>query len=153
MSWLETRVPPPFLLLAIAAAMGAAAYFAPPSAVPWPARAVGAAILFAVAGFFAPRAIRTFRRVGTTVDPMNPEQASTLVTTGVYARTRNPMYLSLALLLTSWATWLGRWAPFLGPVVFVLYITRFQIRAEERALAARFGDDYSRYRGAVRRWL
>ena len=57
------------------------------------------------------------------------------------------------LLLASWAAWLGLLAPLLGPVVFVLYTTRFQILPEERALTARFGEDYARYRNAVRRWL
>ncbi len=133
--------------------MGAAARFGPPSPVFWPARAFAAAALFLVAGAFGPRAIRSFLRVGTTVDPMRVDRALTLVTTGVYARTRNPMYAALALLLTAWAAWLGLLAPFLGPVLFVLYITRFQILPEERALMARFGDDYARYKSAVRRWL
>jgi len=153
MSELETLIPPPLLTLALAIAMGAWSWFDPPSLIPWPVRAAAAAILFVFAGVFAPRAIRTFLGVGTTVDPHHPDQASILVTTGVYARTRNPMYLSLALVLTSWAVWLGHWAPFLGPIGFVLYITRFQIQPEERALSARFGDDYARYRSRVRRWL
>jgi protein-S-isoprenylcysteine O-methyltransferase Ste14 len=153
MAWLENRIPPPVLVVVIAVAMGAAAYVGPPSGIPWPWRAAAALVLFVAAGAFGPVAIRAFGRANTTVDPVRVERASTLVTAGVYARTRNPMYVSLALLLASWAAWLGHWAPLLGPVVFVLYITRFQILPEERALTARFGDDYACYRNAVRRWL
>ena len=153
MSWLETRIPPPVLTLAIAAAMGAAAWILPPSPLPWRARAVATVVLLLAGGAFGPVAIRSFLRARTTTDPMRVERASSLVTTGVYARTRNPMYLALALLLTAWAAWLGSAAALLGPIVFVAYITRFQILPEERALTARFGAEYQRYRDAVRRWI
>ena len=99
---------------------------------------------FIAAGAFGPSAIRAFGRADTTADPVRVERASTLVTTGVYARTCNPMYVALALLLASWAAWLGQWTPLLGPALFVLYVTRFQILPEERALFALFGEDYAR---------
>lgn len=94
-----------------------------------------------------------FRAARTTTNPFKPERASALVTGGVYRVTRNPMYVGLALLLSAWAIWLSALLPWAGPVLFVLYITRFQIRPEERVLRDIFGDAYSRYADRVRRWL
>jgi len=102
---------------------------------------------FSVSGALA------FRRAKTTKNPMKPQAASSLVTAGVYKITRNPMYLGLALLLLGWAAFLwSAWA-LLGPVIFVGYISRFQIAPEERVLASLFGSEYSAYKANVRRWL
>jgi protein-S-isoprenylcysteine O-methyltransferase Ste14 len=98
-------------------------------------------------------ALWSFHQARTTINPLKPGSASHLVTSGVYRITRNPMYLGMATLLTAWACWLGTTWPFLGPVVFVLYITRFQIQPEEQALTKRFGEPYLAYRRHVRRWL
>lgn len=98
-------------------------------------------------------AIISFRRARTTIDPRYPHKCSTIVTGGIYARTRNPMYLGLVLILISMIIWLG--TPF-GLVIlaaFILYMKHFQISAEEEILAARFGDDYPDYKARVRRWL
>lgn len=153
MSALERKVPPPVLVVVLAAAMWGAHWASVPSLLPWPARLAAAVALFVAAGFFGPPAIRAFGRAATTINPVNVEKASALVTTGVFGRTRNPMYVSMTLLLGAWAAWLGQAAPLLGPVVFVLYITWFQIMPEERALARLFGAAYDDYRRAVRRWV
>jgi protein-S-isoprenylcysteine O-methyltransferase Ste14 len=92
-------------------------------------------------------------RAHTTVNPVHVDQASSIVTNGVYRLTRNPMYVGLALLLTAWAIWLAvPWA-FAGPALFGLYIYRFQILPEERAMEAKFGAEYLAYKQRVRRWL
>jgi protein-S-isoprenylcysteine O-methyltransferase Ste14 len=75
------------------------------------------------------------------------------VVSGPFRFTRNPMYLGLTSLLFAWATYLGSPLAVLGPVAFVLYITRFQIMPEEQAMAAKFGADYEAYRKTVRRWI
>ena len=114
---------------------------------------------FAIAGafaalalLFAASAIAAFRRAKTTTNPLNIDSASTLVTGGVFGYTRNPMYIALTALLIAWTIWLA--APFaaLGPVAFALFITRFQIIPEERALRAKFGRAYEDYAQRVRRW-
>jgi len=100
--------------------------------------------LLAVSGFVSRR---------TTVSPHHPEKSSALVTDGVYAFTRNPMYLALALIAAGCA--LMQAAP-LG-LVFVAgaiwYITRYQIRPEEEALSETFGAEFDAYRKRVRRWI
>ncbi len=106
---------------------------------------VGAA--FCIGGLVA------FRRAETTANPLKPETTTALVTGGVYRLTRNPMYVGFALFLAAWAVYLSSPAALLGPMLFVLYITRFQIKPEERALLAMFGDTFATYQARVRRWL
>jgi protein-S-isoprenylcysteine O-methyltransferase Ste14 len=89
----------------------------------------------------------------TTINPLKPASASALVTKGIYRLTRNPMYLGLATLLLAWAIYLGNLAALAGVPLFILYMNRFQIAPEERALAARFGAEFAAYRARVRRWL
>ena len=92
-----------------------------------------------------------FFRARTTVRPDRP--ASTLVTGGPYRFTRNPMYVSLALLYAGVATlYQSVWAWSLL-VVVVVYIDRRVIRLEEQYLEHRFGADYARYCAKVRRWI
>lgn len=92
-------------------------------------------------------------RGGTTVDPVRPARASRLITTGVFAHTRNPVYLGDLLWLAAWAVWLGNAVSALLPLLFLLWISGVQIRAEEAALAERFGAEFDAYRARVRRWL
>ncbi|HYL01766.1 MAG TPA: isoprenylcysteine carboxylmethyltransferase family protein [Steroidobacteraceae bacterium] len=104
--------------------------------------------------FIAPfTAIRRFGRAGTTVSPHQPDAASVLVTDGVYAWTRNPMYLGLTVALVGWAVRLGSLTAFAGPLLFVPLLARVQILPEERALRARFGREYQDYCARVNRWL
>ena len=98
-------------------------------------------------------ALLAFRRARTTVNPLRPERASTLVTTGVYRITRNPMYVGLMLALLAWSVFLASPLSLVGPVVFIAYINRFQIRPEEAVLTAKFGPVYEQYKSTVRRWL
>lgn len=153
MNWLENRVPPPLVLMLFAGAMAAGGVALPPSSLPWTWRAIAAIVPFLAAWAFGPRAIRAFTRAGTTIDPVHVQRASVLVTSGVFGRTRNPMYVSMALLLLSLAVLEGKWPLLAGPILFILYIGRFQIRPEERALSARFGADYDAYRRRVPRWI
>jgi len=94
-----------------------------------------------------------FRQSHTTVDPVHPERASTLVVGGVYRFTRNPMYLGFALLLLAWVVYLSAWLGVLVIALFVAYMNRFQIKAEERALESQFGQAFREYKKSVRRWL
>jgi protein-S-isoprenylcysteine O-methyltransferase Ste14 len=150
---LELRIPPPVVALVVGAAMWALSRVAPPLADRGPL-STSLAVAVALAGLSASVAgTLAFRRARTTVNPMKPEKASFLVTRGIYRITRNPMYVGLLLLLVGWAVYLVNAWSVLGPLVFVAYITRFQIRAEERALLALFGEQYATYTTKVRRWL
>jgi protein-S-isoprenylcysteine O-methyltransferase Ste14 len=150
---LEHRIPPPIVAVMIGAAMWEVSRITP--SVPIDGRlrfALPAA--FAACGFsLAAMAMTAFRRVRTTISPVKVERASSIVTVGVYGRTRNPMYLGLIFLLTGWTIYLAAPWAILGPVLFVLFTTRFQIVPEERVLTAKFGSEYTDYQARVRRWL
>jgi protein-S-isoprenylcysteine O-methyltransferase Ste14 len=115
---------------------------------------VGVAVAIALAGGLCSIAgAVVFRRARTTVNPMKPESTSSLVRSGIYRVTRNPLYVGLILVLIAWAVFLSAPVSFLGPVAFLLYIGRFQIVPEERVLARLFGVEYAEYTRRVRRWL
>ena len=110
-------------------------------------------LLVALGGAADLAGLLAFRRHRTTVNPLAPQNSSTVVQDGIYRYSRNPMYLGMALLLTAWAVWLAQPACLLVLPLFVAYITRFQILPEERILLARFGAPYQDYLRRVRRWL
>ncbi len=89
----------------------------------------------------------------TTVDPTKPNTSSQLVANGIYAYTRNPMYLAMLLLLLGLGIHLGNAFNILLAAGFVAYMNHFQIIPEERALLKIFGKDYQRYLVEVRRWF
>ena len=150
---LELKVPPPVVALAFCAAMWFAAGIGPVLDVPFALR-VGAFVVIALCGGgVALAGDIEFRRARTTINPLRPEKASALVSSGIYRFTRNPMYVGLALVTFGWAAFLCSALALLGPPGFVLYITRFQIVPEERILSDRFGAAYAAYRARVGRWL
>ena len=102
---------------------------------------------------FGVLAVSQFHQQQTTVDPVHPERAEQLVTTGIFQFSRNPMYTGLFLLLTAWAMYLGVFVNAMLLAVFFSYIKYFQIIPEEKILAEKFSDEYQRYKNSVRRWL
>lgn len=95
----------------------------------------------------------TFARAHTTPNPMQPKSATRLVTSGIYTLSRNPMYVGDAVVLAGIAVWIGSVPSLLLVAPFVAWIDRFQIPAEESALAEIFGERYAAYAREVRRWL
>jgi len=95
----------------------------------------------------------TLHRANTTIDPIFPEKASSLITAGPFSISRNPIYLALLLILMAWIIWLGNAVAVLLPVTFVWHLTYFQIKAEEAALEEKFGTVYQKYKLKVRRWI
>lgn len=153
MQSLELKVPPPVVALLAALAMwGVSPGSVAPSA-PELVRLPLAIALALIGASFDASALVSFRRARTTVNPLKPQSASSLVDSGVYRVTRNPMYVGLFFLLCGWAAFLWSWWALPGPFAFAAYISRFQIAPEERALCALFGAEYSAYKARVRRWL
>ena len=153
MQALELRIPPPIVALFVAAIMWGISLATPSIEMPRFIR-IATAIAIALAGVgTAISGVIAFRHAKTTVNPLKPETTSVIVTSGVYRFTRNPMYVGLAFVLLSWAVFVSSAWALLGPVIFVLYMNRFQIIPEERVLSGMFGTSYSVYRARVRRWL
>lgn len=150
---LELKIPPPLVALILGVVMWGVSTLGPQLPVDPGLRRGLAVVLVLAALAFDLSGLLAFRSARTTIHPLRPERTTALVTGGVYRITRNPMYLGLTGLLLAWAVWLSALWPLAGVVCFVLYITRFQIRPEERILRAAFGDAYADYTARVRRWL
>jgi protein-S-isoprenylcysteine O-methyltransferase Ste14 len=150
---LELKVPPVALALVLAPGMWLLARFVPWLSFPFPGKSIVGLALLAAGGLVALAGVVAFRRARTTVDPTKPEKASALVTAGIYRFTRNPMYVGILLVLGAFAAHLSNLAALAALPVFVAYMNRFQIAPEERALRARFGDEFAAYARSVRRWF
>ena len=150
---LELKVPPVGVVLVMAGLMWLGAGVVTALEFVFPAREF-VAVIFVVAGLATgAMGIASFVRAKTTVNPMKPASASALVVSGLYARSRNPMYLGLLLILIGWAVYLSNGLAFLLLLAFILYMNRFQIEPEERALISLFGQEFVAYKSRVRRWL
>src|SRR5262245_28602169 len=153
MKTLELRVPPVAVVIACAVGMWLLQRAFPPLGLASGVRAVLAMLLVAAGMFVIVAGILEFRRARTTVNPLQPDAATSVVSSGVYRWSRNPMYVGMLLLLAAWAAWLDRWIVWLALPLFVLYMNRYQVLPEERALRARFGAPFDEYCRRVRRWL
>jgi protein-S-isoprenylcysteine O-methyltransferase Ste14 len=153
MNALETRIPPPVVALICIALVWFTRVLLPNPALPSLLSNGVAIVLFCFAGLMVVGAVSKFRKSGTTMDPMNIDKSSRLITEGVFAWSRNPMYVSLTSLIASFVAWTNSSAGLLILLLFVVYITRFQIIPEERAMQKLFASDYLAYRMRTRRWL
>ena len=100
---------------------------------------------------FALWGILTFRRHHTSIIPHYP--ASTIVTSGPYRFTRNPMYIGLSVFYSGVALLLDSWWTFALLLLVVAIVDRQVIAREERYLASAFATEYGSYRVRVRRWI
>ena len=98
-------------------------------------------------------AVRLFKKDNTTINPLSPEQATKLVTDGIFKYSRNPMYLGMALILCSIAVFFNLIGGIILVALFCFYITKFQIIPEERAMSNLFSQDFDKYKEATRRWI
>jgi protein-S-isoprenylcysteine O-methyltransferase Ste14 len=143
------HVPPPLIALGFA---GAQHLLAPEQSTGVVRRSVAAGVagtsLWLVGG-----SVARFRSRRTTVHPLHPDRATTLVTDGPNAITRNPMYVGMAGLLVAHALARGGLLTLLPVAGFVAVIDRVQIAPEEAAMERLFGEEYAAYQALVRRWL
>ena len=112
-------------------------------------------LIFLIIGFVIIfSATKEFKKSDTTVNPMKPETSTSLVTSGIFKYTRNPMYLGLTSILLASCFY---FSSLLGIIVyvplFILYITVFQIIPEEEIMKGLFNDEYLDYCSKVRRWI
>ena len=119
-----------------------------PAAVP--AGWLGATVFALALALFA-WAIATITRAGSNVPSSLP--TTTIVDTGPYRFTRNPIYLGMVLGLIGLATAFNSLWLLLTLVPFVLVIRYAVIAREEAYLQRKFGDVYRRYCVRARRWL
>jgi len=145
------RILPPVYLLGAIVLMAAAHFLVPVRLlVGWPWRWSGVVVFTAglSLGFWA---VRSFARHETTIKP--GEESSHLMTGGPFKLTRNPIYLSMVLILAGLALLLGSLTPWFLIPLFIWLISRNIIPVEEHMLTHKFGDAYRQYQGRVRRWV
>jgi protein-S-isoprenylcysteine O-methyltransferase Ste14 len=153
MQVLELKMPPVALVLLVAAFMWLASWAMPAFGFELPLGGILSASVALAGAIICGLGIVSFRQARTTVNPMKPDSASSLVVSGVYRLTRNPMYLGFLLILLGWAIFLSNALAFLFLPAFLVYMNRFQIEPEEKALHALFGEQFAAYTARVRRWL
>ena len=145
------RFYPPVLLLMAVVLMVVLHYVLPVARwLAWPWRALGALpiAMALLVGFWG--AVQ-FRRHDTTIIPF--EQSTALIAEGPYRYSRNPLYLSMTLILVGLWILLGSLSPAVVVPLFVWWISSRFIANEERHLEAQFGRTYLEYKTKVRRWL
>lgn len=145
------RVPPPLIYLAFFVTGMLADRLLPLRFVRGSLLETAGWLLMTASGVIALSSIWMFRRHRTTILPMRA--ASSLVVEGPYRFSRNPMYVSMALLYLGLACWYGSWWTLLLFPAMIAVIARFVIAREEAYLGRRFGRAYEQYRKRVRRWL
>lgn len=148
---LDTKIPPPIVAIFI----GVCIYFSRD----WLPQFESDHLFYAGFGFellavvINLTAIFSFIKNKTTINPVKPHTATSLVTTGVFAFSRNPMYLGLLLFLFGFALQVNIVGGIPLLFLFALYINIYQIIPEERALAEKFGQEFQEYAQNVRRWI
>lgn len=150
---LELKIPPVLQVILFALAMWVLAKALPAADLSIPIRSELFALLVFSGFALAFAGLLEFRKANTTIDPRFPRESARLVVDGVYRISRNPMYLGMALALIGYGIYLANGAVFLMIPVFVLYMSRFQIVPEERAMLEKFGRQYQAYTARVRRWI
>ena len=94
-----------------------------------------------------------FIKSKTTVNPIQFEEVNKLVTSGIFKYSRNPMYLGMLMIVLSTSIFYLNIYSILTPLLFMLWINKFQIKREEEFLIEKFGDEYLSYKKKTRRWI
>lgn len=98
-------------------------------------------------------AVFKFAKTKTTVDPTKPSKTSSLVISGIYRITRNPMYLGMLFLIISFTFYKLSLAGAIVIPSFIFYINKYQIEPEEYEMRKKFGENFEDYCKKVDRWI
>lgn len=154
LSKLELRIPPPLVMLLFMVTVFGFDKIMPFTLfyLPW-LTYVSVISLVTLGGVVALWGVKEFKEAKTTVNPLKPESSSSLVSSGIYQYTRNPMYLGLLLILLSAVIYTQHPLGLVSALGFVSYMNRFQIEPEEKMLVKLFGDEFVDYSNQVKRWF
>lgn len=152
LEFLNHKIPPPVILLISGIAIWLFKNIAP-LPIPYSIRAI-LGTLFIIFGFGLDLVgLLEFRKFQTTMNPLKPENASKIVQTGIYSKTRNPMYLGMVFVLIGWSIISKASFGILIIPMFIKYIETFQIKPEEEILSSQFGAEYDNYLKKTARWI
>ena len=150
---LKLKVPPALVTLICALLMWGVDEMAPMKWDVFMIRKWLALAVFGIGTSCGVAGVLSFYRRSTTINPHKPEQVTTFIQSGIYQRSRNPMYLGLLFMLISLAIYLGNPLSLVVLPIFVGYMNQFQIKPEEESMRQQFGRDYQEYCNDVRRWI
>ena len=150
---LDLKIPPAVVGLVVASLQWVVTVSVPFLYIDVPMRSFFAAFLGILGMCIGIYGVIAFRLASTTVNPHAPQKTSSLVCTGLYARTRNPMYLGIALVLLGWAVYLSNGGAFALVPAFIAYLNTFQIKPEETHLRTLFPNEFNSYCERTRRWM
>ena len=148
---MNNKIPPPIVTLIF----GCIIYFTSPFFPTYNHMALDIiSFLFLLCGIIILRlAFLSFRNHKTTINPLNLTKSSSLVNNGLFKYSRNPMYLSMLLILLSIAVKFNLYGGLIMCLLFFFFITKFQIIPEEKAMTKLFGKEFDKYKKKTRRWL
>lgn len=153
MKKLELKIAPPILVAIIMLLMWGVANFTSNYNIVFGNRYIVIFIAVFLGMSFMASAVIKFTMIKTTINPMKPENATSLVTSGLYRFSRNPIYLADLLFIFAWGLYLSNPFSLVFCIIFILYMNRFQITPEERFLEEKFGNEFLAYKQKVRRWI
>ena len=148
---LRNRIPPPIVTLIFALLSFWLANYLPKLAFNY--QGLSSLLMILIGLTIIVIGVKTFNNSDTTINPLNPSEASHLVTEGVFSYTRNPMYLGMVIILLGVSIYNGVYIGIIILPCFIFYITELQIKPEEEAMVEIFAGDYTDYLKRVRRWL
>ena len=152
MNFLEKKIPPPIVFL-ITLLLIKVSSFSGLFLIASKIRIPLALLLIVIGIAIDIVALLSFCKMKTTINPLNPSATTSLVTTGIYAVTRNPMYLGLVFILLGASVYLENLLGVFFIALFIAYISRLQIFPEERVMQELFKDEFNHYCQQVRRWI
>lgn len=148
---MDNKIPPPIVTLAFGLAIYFSRFLFPNiSNIVLNLLSILLIIIGPTILFFA---ARSFKAQKTTINPIHIYNSSSLVISGVFKYSRNPMYLGMVLILLSISLRFNLIGGIVFTSLFIIYITKFQIIPEEAAMKQIFQDDFKKYRNKTRRWI
>jgi len=148
---LKNKIPPPIVTLVFAALIYFSSEWSP--SIVFLGQNLISLFLMMLGFLVLLIAISAFIKLKTTINPLKPEAATSLITTGIFKLSRNPMYLGMLLLIISLWIKTGAVLGFILVAGFIAYLNYFQIFPEEQAMKRLLSDKYKTYCQQVRRWL
>lgn len=149
----KNKIPPPVIMLFFIGLAWLFQRYIPIIEFTFPFKLYACIAIFLLGTFLAAHSVFGFLRAKTTINPFALKETNSLVTSGLYRYTRNPMYLGMALIIASAVLFFGALSGIFPLIFFVVALNRLQIMPEEKVLEGIFGAEYATFKSRVRRWV
>lgn len=145
------KIPPPILVIILTSLV----YFSSTKLelIYLPYRQILSVIILIIGLIVIVSPVVDFIKSKTTINPVKFKNVNRLVTTGIYRYSRNPMYLGMILIIISTTVYYLNFLSVFSPLIFYIWINKFQINREEIFLEDKFGSEYLKYKSKTRRWI